>query len=80
MKTYTEYSALKFISRNCNAIRTKWGHIIVKCGTAGNGTLGAIDYIRNYTKTIINIAPIDTFEDIKKNVVLIPLIGGYNEI
>ena len=41
------------------------GAIIVKNGSAGNGSLGAIDYIRNYTKHVISIVSEESFEGMK---------------
>jgi hypothetical protein len=46
-------SALIFIEINSETKRTDEfpNTVFVKTGTAGNGTLGAIDYINNHTKT-----------------------------
>ena len=62
---WTEDTAFDFIFRNCAVIKTKLGAIVIKNGTAGNGALGAIDYIRNYTKHVISIVTEEAFEGMK---------------
>ena len=46
------HSALSYITRNSDARRADKipGTLFVRRGSAGNGTLGAIDYINNHTK------------------------------
>jgi len=67
MGKWTENSALDFIFRNCDVIKTKLGSIVVKNGSAGNGSLGAIDYLHNHKKTIISIVTEEVFENMRDN-------------
>jgi len=63
-KKWTEESAVDFIFRNSTALKTKLGLYFVKNGTAGNGVLGAIDYLRNYKRYPISIVSEEQFENL----------------
>jgi len=61
-KTYTPESALKKLLRVGEVKEETPYSFIVKMGTVGNGTLGAIDYLNkhtNYTVTIVGETKFD---------------------
>jgi len=63
-------SALVFIEINSSTKRTDdfSNTVFVKNGSAGNGVLGAIDYLNNYTKgTKAYIVTPEKFEVIEQN-------------
>ena len=60
---WTKDSAMDFIFRNCDVIKTKSDIIVVKNGSAGNGALGAIDYLRNYERIVIRIVSQEAFKE-----------------
>ena len=56
-KKWSEDSASSALFRNCDITKSELGSYLVRRGTAGNGMLGAIDYLRgerNWTITIVN--------------------------
>jgi len=65
---WTTDSAETFVFRNSDVIKTKLGSILVKNTSAGNGVLGAIDYLRNYRKYHISMVSEERFEEERKDV------------
>lgn len=62
---WTEDSAETFVFRNSDIIKTKFGALIVKNTSAGNGVLGALDYLRNYKKAVVSMVTEEEFEERK---------------
>jgi len=62
---WTEDAALNFIFKNCSVLKSESGVMFVKNGTAGNGSLGAIDFLVNYRKHHIGIISEERFEDMR---------------
>ena len=56
-------SAESMVTRNCD-VKMKHGVYYVLKNTAGNRTLGAIDYLNNYTNTRVNIVKNEVFKDL----------------
>jgi len=56
-------SAINRILKSCE-VKFKHNEYFVLKNTAGNRTLGAIDYINNYTKTRVRIVEEEVFNEL----------------
>jgi len=66
MKNWTEDSASSALFRNCDITKSELGSYLVRRGTAGNGMLGAIDYLKKQRKWTITIVDDTTFDEARK--------------
>ena len=65
MSEYTESSAMRKLYKNAQ-VKTKGTTIYVLQGSAGNGTLGVIDYLTKYVNRHILIVKENFFKSIKE--------------